>query len=244
MSAEKSLESLGFPFAPWNDVLGDMVSRRKGDAWLQGEHMIVIGETGSGKTTLLSQILGIRPYCVVFVTKTYDESFSRRRWPGWTIMRQWNPREAAERKHVLLWPKPGASIAETVDEQRRVFGDALNRIYRDRGWCIVVDELQWVVDELKFGREMRTYQHQARSSGITVVSGFQRPSHVPVITYGSASHVFVSRQREDADVKRLAALGGVDARELRQALPVVPDRHWLYLRKGSRRPALLTRVTL
>lgn len=236
------VESLGFPFTEWGTVTGALASRRRGLGWLQGEHLIVIGETGSGKTTLLSQILDIPAYVVVFVTKTYDDSFSRKRWPNWHIMRQWNPREAAHHGHVLLWPKAGATIAETVDEQKRVFGDALNRIYRDRGWTVVVDELQWVVDELKLGREMRTYQHQARSSGITVVSGMQRPSHVPVITYGSATHAFVSRQVERDDVKRLADLGGIDAKVLAQALPVIPDRHWLYMHKGSKTPTVLTKV--
>lgn len=233
-----------FPVVPWCTVRGALTSRREGLGWLQGEHVIVIGETGSGKTTLLSQILDIPRYVVVFVTKTYDQSFSKTRWPGWHVMDKWNPREAAGHGHVLLWPKPGDTIKETVENQQQVFGDALNRIYRDRGWTVVVDELQWMVDELKFGREMRTYQHQARSSGITVVSGLQRPSHVPVITYGSATHAFVSRQTERQDVKRLADLGGVDAKALSDALPVIPKRHWLYLHKGSRRGGIVTKVEL
>lgn len=233
-----------FPLVPWQTVHTGLASRRRGLGWLQGEHLLVIGETGSGKTTLLSQILDIPSFVVVFVTKTYDDSFSKRKWPGWRILDKWDPRTAAHHKRVLLWPRPGDTIRETVERQQEVFGDALNRIYRDRGWTVVVDELQWVVDELKFAREIRTYQHQARSSGITVVSGMQRPSHVPVITYGSATHAFVSRQTEHADVKRLADMGGIDARDLAAMLPTIPDRHWLYLNRTSRRGGILTRVQL
>jgi hypothetical protein len=178
------------------------------------------------------------------VTKTYDKSFAKAKWPGFTIMREWNARKAAELRHVLLWPEPGRTIRETLENQRRVFDDALNEIYREKGWTVCVDELQWMVDELKFDREMRTYQHQARSSGITVVTGFQRPSHVPVITYGSATHAFVSRQTEDSDVKRLAALGGIDAEKLRAALPLIPKHTWLYLGRAATTGAVLTRVTL
>lgn len=209
--------------------------------WRQGEHVIAVGETGSGKTTLLSLLLPLRPYVVVFVTKTYDKSFSRKRWPGFTVMREWNARKAAAYRHVLLWPNEGKTIKEVQENQKRVFDHAINDIFRERGWCVCIDELQWMVDELGLGREMRTYQHQGRSSGITNVTGFQRPSHVPVITYGSASHAFVSRQSEDADVKRLAGLGGVDADKLRAALPLLPKHHWLYLGRAATTGAILVR---
>ena len=212
--------------------------------WKQGEHLMTIGETGSGKTTLISKLAPLRPFAVVFVTKTYDKSFHKSKWPGFTVMREWDRRKAADLRHVLLWPEAGKTIRETVENQRRVFDDALNEIYRERGWCVIVDELQWMVDQLKFDMEMRTYQHQARSSGITIVSGFQRPSHVPVVTYGSATHAFISRQSEDADVKRLAALGGIDAEKLRSALPLLPRHHWLYLGRAATTGAVLTRVDL
>lgn len=230
-------DPLDWPRVPWETFLTGM-------RWRQGEHVITVGETGSGKTTLLSKILPMRGYVVVMVTKTYDKSFSRKRWPGFHIMREWNAREAAQKRHVLLWPDAGKTIRETVDNQRRVFDTALNEIYRERGWTVCVDELQWMVDELKLDREMRTYQHQARSSGITVVTGFQRPSHVPVITYGSARHAFISRQSEDQDCKRLAALGGVDAEKLRAALPLLPKHYWLYLGRAATTGAVLTKVSL
>lgn len=228
---------LDFPrmeWAPFLDSLG----------WRQGEHIITVGETGSGKTTLLSKILPLREFVVVLVTKTYDDSFKPAKWPGFTVMREWDKRKAARHKRILLWPEPKSTIRDTLENQARVFDKALNEIYREKGWCICVDELQWVVDELKFAREMRTYQHQARSSGITMVTGFQRPSHVPVITYGSASHAFVSRQTEDADVKRLASLGGIDADQLRSALPLLRRHDWLYIGRAATTGALLTRVSL
>jgi hypothetical protein len=206
--------------------------------------MIVIGETNSGKTTLLSQVLYKRPYVVVFVTKTFDDSFDRKRWPGYTLMREWNGYKAAQAERVLLWPKHGKTIPETRELQRTVFEEAFNRIYLERGWTVVVDETQWMVDELKLGTAVKTFQHQARSSGITNVSGVQRPSHIPVITYGSATHAYVSRQTEDSDVKRLAALGGVDSNLLRDTLPLIPPRHWLYLSKVATTGPILTKVDL
>lgn len=228
---------MDWPRVEWGQFLTDL-------NWQQGDHMIVVGETNSGKTTLISKVLPQRPYAVVFVSKTYDKSFNRKRWPGFTIMREWNARKAATLRHVLLWPEAGKTIDETLENQYRVFRDALNEIYREKGWAVCIDELQWAVDMLGFDKYMKTYQHQARSSGITVITGFQRPSNVPVITYGSATHAFVSRQTEDADVKRLAQLGGVDADKLRAALPLIPKHHWLYLGRAATTGAVLTRVTL
>lgn len=221
------------PFVPWSTFQRDW-------RWRQGEHVLTIGETGSGKTTLLTHLLRERKYSVVFVTKTYDTSFSPRKWRGWQRMYTWDAREAIDRGgKILLWPKAGESIRETAKLQTQVFSHALNHIYKDRGWTTIIDEVQWVVDELHLGQELRTYQHQARSSGITVVSGMQRPSGAPVITYGSASHAFISRQSEDDDVRRLAALGGMDASELRKILPSIPKYHWLYLgRTNGARPIL------
>ena len=223
------------PYVPWETFLRTW-------RWKQGEHVLTIGETGSGKTTLLTHLLSQRKYAVVFVTKTYDLAFTAKRWPGWHRLYEWNAREAVEHGgRVLLWPKPGDTIRETAKIQTKVFGEAFNRIYKDRGWTTVIDEVQWMVDELRLGQELRTYQHQARSSGITVVSGMQRPSGAPVITYGSASHAFISRQSEDDDVKRLAALGGVDAKDLRNILPMIPKYHWLYLGRSSGSRPILTK---
>jgi len=237
MVARYNGDPMDWPRIPWAEFVKTL-------GWKQGEHLMTIGETGSGKTTLISKLVPLRKYAVVFVTKTYDKSFHKSKWPGFTVMREWDRRKAAELQHVLLWPEAGKTIRETVENQRRVFDEALNEIYRERGWCIVIDELQWVVDQLKFDMEMRTYQHQARSSGITIVSGFQRPSHVPVVTYGSATHAFISRQSEDGDVKRLAALGGIDAEKLRAALPLIRRHDWLYVGRAATTGAVLTRVDM
>jgi hypothetical protein len=68
-----------------------------------------------------------------------------------------------------------------------------------------------------------------------MVTLMQRPSNVPLIIYGSASHAFISRTRELADLKRLAEMGAKESsRELAQRIaangrhdftwvPIAPD---------------------
>lgn len=212
--------------------------------WKQGEHLLVIGDTGSGKTTLLRHLVPHhREFVVVFVTKTFDQSFDRKKWPGFTILREWDKRKAVRARKVLLWPEGKGTIPETVENQKRVFDKAINEIFNQRGWCLVIDEMQWMIDQLRFDLHMRTMQHQGRSSGLTIVSGFQRPAGVPLIVYTSASRIFFSNQTEDADVKRIsgmAGLGDADPLKVKAALPRIAKHDWLYLGKDI--GACLTRI--
>ena len=225
-----------YEFVPWSEFLPRF-------RWRQGEHVVVIGRTGNGKTTLISRIVGKRKHVAVMVTKLYDPTF-RREFPShqWDIQRAWKPSGLTPR--VLLWPDHKGDLRESKEAQRGVFRDALNKIYRDRGWCVVMDEAHWMTTELGLGPELAMYQHQARSSGISVVTGVQRPSHIPVITYGAASHAFIGRQNEPGDLKRLANLGGVNAKELAAAVLALPKHEWIYVDNVSNTPPIRTRVEL
>lgn len=211
--------------------------------WLQGEHVVVIGRTGNGKTTLIGKILDKRKHVAVLATKLYDPTMGKAfPSPQWTTQGKWKP--SALSPKVLLWPKTGANLRDVATEQRAIFQDALNRIYRDRGWCVVMDEAHWLTTQLGLGPELAMYQHQARSSGISVVTGVQRPSHIPVITYGAASHAFIGRQNEPGDLKRLSNLGGVNAKELAHHVLTLPKHEWIYVNNTTNAPPIRTRVEL
>lgn len=209
-----------YDFVPWAEF------KRNHFRWNQGEHVITIGRTGNGKTTLLSQLAPYRKFKVMFVTKIHDDTITRN-FKGWDVMREWNPRR--HNHNILLWPKPDGTLREIRVRQREVFSDALDKIFKDRGWTVMLDEAHWMATELGLAQEMAMYQHQARSSYLTVVNGVQRPSHIPVITYGSATHAFLGRQNEPGDLRRLSGLGGVDSRELASNLLTLPKYEWIYV---------------
>lgn len=222
------------PFLPWNDFLERF-------RWKQGEHVLVIGRTGQGKTTLLSRLLPMRRYVCLFATKAYDPTLSKA-FPGFEVVEEFPRRPQSDR--LMLWPRTSGSLRELVARQGVVFQDALDRIFTDRGWCVAIDETHYMTTELGLGQELAMYQHQARSSGISVVSGVQRPAHVPVITYGSASHAFIGRQNEPADLKRLSALGGVDAKEAAQIVATLPKYEWIYLDNTGHSDPVRTRLDI
>lgn len=228
-----------YEFVPWETFLPRF--ERK---WKQGEHMIVIGRTGNGKTTLIRRLLKPRKYVAVMVTKTHDPTF-RKEFSDFEIQERWNPKPHIHPR-VLLWPRGGSNddLVEIMAAQKVVFKDALNQIFRDRAWCIVMDEAHWMTAQLGLGQYLGMFQHQARSSGLSVVSGVQRPALIPVITYGSASHAFIGRQQEPGDLRRLANLGGANVKELSAQILALPKYEYIYVNNTDNSPPVRTRVTL
>ena len=221
------------PFVPWAEFLERW-------QWRQGEHVLVIGRTGQGKTTLISKIIERRQHAVMFATKVYDPVL-RKQFPDFALYREW---QKPRHNKIMLWPKSGNDLRSIRDAQASVFGDALNNVFYDRGWCLVVDEAHYMTTELGLGQELAMFQHQARSSGISVVTGVQRPAFIPVITYGSTSHAFMGRINEPTDIRRLSALGGVDAKELATHLLTLPKHEWVYVDNSGNMPPVRTRIDM
>lgn len=214
-------QSHEYPYVEWPNLL-----RRLQREWRIGEHVALVGPTGVGKTTLLARLLPIRRYVVIFVTKVHDPTIVRD-FKGYERITEWPPRAWQDR--VLLWPKPGKTIRETKAIQRKVFRDALDRIFQDRQWCVVFDEQHYMSNDLGLREENAMFLHQGRSSGLTVVNGTQRPAWVPVVTYSSSTHAFVWSNRHREDHRRLADLGGVDAKELASQLLRLTKHEFVYV---------------
>lgn len=204
--------------------------------WRQGEHLLVVKPTGGGKSTLLSALLPFQKAVatVVLVTKVYDETFTKHfsKKDGWKRIEEWPPPRYANK--VLLWPKPGKTIRETKANQRRVFREALDRIFQERGWTVVLDEEHYMCADLGLTEEVAMFHHQGRSSGITVVDGIQRPKYVPLITFSSATHAFIGNTTDRDDLKRLSDLGGIDAKALASEAMSLDYYEFLYIPARAR----------
>lgn len=195
--------------------------------WDQGDHMLISAPTKAGKTTLMRYLVNKRSHVVVFVSKVKDPVF-KSEFKDWTILREW-PRNGppSYMTRILLWPVPGKTLPETLNNQKVVFRNALNAISREGNRCVVIDESLMMTDPklVGLGTEIGLMHYYGRTSGISMVDLTQRPSWIPKVIYSSVTHAYIARTRDRQDANRLSDMGGVDAKELAYNLMRLPSRH-------------------
>lgn len=189
--------------------------RKLRSKWRQGQHILISGPTGSGKTALARHVVEIRArnggHVVVFCMKPTEDKTITEDYSTFTRWKTWK-RPSSWEKRVLLWPdvKKAKGDPHVIKQiQTEIFTDAFHSINRTGRWTVQFDEGLYTVSPtfLNMAPELAMSHAMGRSADLTLVTLTQRPSHLPLIIYGSASHVFMGRTREAADQKRLAELG-------------------------------------
>lgn len=216
--------------------------RRLASEWKQGEHVLISGATGSGKTALGRHVDEIRiergGHVVVLICKLKPDQTILDDYKGWTRWKEWKKRPSAHENKILLWPDTKkATLREALEIQKNVFGEAFDELGKVGKWTVDIDEGLYTSNPqfLNFGQELAMLHAIGRSSNLTLITKVQRPSHIPLIIYSSASHAFIGRTQEQTDLKRLSELGGrTSAKELAARIsaqgrhdflwvPVAPD---------------------
>lgn len=218
--------------------------RRMGHEWQQGEHVLISGPTGSGKTALARHVIELRAerggFVIVFVMKPKEDRTITNDYRGFLRWRRWKRNPSSHQRRILLWPdvsKAKGNRERILEIQADVFGEAFDGINHKGNYTVQIDEGLYTCDPqfLNMSRELAMSHAIGRSGNLTMVDLTQRPSHLPLILYGSASYAFVGRTREATDQKRLAELGsreGAKALSVRIAdqgrhdflwVPVAPD---------------------
>lgn len=186
--------------------------------WKQGEHVLVSGSTGSGKTALARHIMQIRldngGHVVVLIAKHKEDKTITRDYSGFTRWKSFKKRAPSWENAVLLWPDTSKLKGDAIlSHQKEVFKEALDEINHQGKRTVVIDEGLYFCDPefLNMRHDVAMMHAIGRSADLTCMSLMQRPSNMPLIIYGSASHAFIGRTREAVDQKRLAELGAQES---------------------------------
>lgn len=204
----------------WDDFMARFVAR-----WQPGEHVFIYGETGSGKTDLSFRLLNASPYGVAFITKPRDPIFKSSLTRGYRRVHAWPPKSVnTANHHFLLSAKQGKTMSEELDNQRELFPQAFDSIYRDGGWSVLFDESLHLTDALGMSAKLSHFSYLARSYNLTGIYCSQRPKRIPVIIPQSCKYAFIARSRREDDIAVLSELG-YSRKELRDRLQSLRTRH-------------------
>jgi DNA helicase HerA-like ATPase len=224
-----AMDSLnGIPFVPYTEFYETL-------DWKQGEHLSVFGRTGTGKTFLTTDILNIRTgYTVAYGVKPDDESLDFLiNKEGYERITTWPPRYTQDgTKRFVLWPH--IERIEDIDNSEPLFKRATGEIYAQRGWCLYVDEVRYMVSNLNLQKELVNMWILGRSSKLTLVACSQRPTWVPLEMLTQATHLFIFSLEGEDDLKRLRHISGYNKDLIISTITELPEHHCLYLNKVTR----------
>lgn len=197
-------------------------------AWLQGEHVSLIGPTGSGKTTLAYFLLPFRQYSIVLATKPKSPSLTRfGRDHGYKVMRDWKWYPPSRVPKRIIWPQMN-NITDTIN-QGRVIGETLGNVFTEGGWCLYIDELRYVTETLGYKRWVNLYLLQGRELGISLVVGSQRPAWIPLEVFDQATHLFFWNDRDDRNLSRISGISSMDTYTIRETILGLKTHEFLYI---------------
>lgn len=196
--------------------------------WRQGEHVAAIGPTNSGKTTLIMELIPLRRYVTFIATKPRDASAARLvKEDGFYRIEKWEKLDPTLYPKRLLWP-PIKKLDQVVQQRNEILR-ALKAIYGEGRWCVVIDELWYIVQQLGLEKTVKTFFTQGRSLGISIVVGTQRPAFVPLEIYDQSTHLFFWRDNDERNLRRLSGVAWLSARKIMNLIANLPEHYVLYI---------------
>lgn len=215
--------------------------------WKPGEHVSIVTPTGGGKTTLAVGLLELRRYVGVLAPKGVDDTLRAlhlRRlndWPGdrrMTKLLDQDEENGRPSRYVF-----GGTVETPERDWPKLevpYRNALNGMYRMKGWTAYIDELQILCEQMGQGRIASAWLCAARSRGLSFVSAFQYPRKVISEALHEPTWIFASHTRDATVVDRTAEVLGRPKAEVRGLLDEMDRFTWLCVGRDPRAAVTVT----
>lgn len=219
------------PFVRWPAFMAEF-------DWKQGEHITTIAPTGYGKTVLNRQLLLRRAYVLACGIKRRDpELYGPFEKQGYQLVRHFEPEvpDDADVYRLLFVPQTTLRGAEGRKKRAAAFRLAINDVMDVGRWCLYLDDVQYMADQLRLGPDLEEAWLNGRSEEVSVVASSQEPVNIPVMAYGMATHLFLFKNDDIRRAQRMAELTGVNREIAQRTILGMPKYEFLYINKATGR---------
>jgi hypothetical protein len=211
--------------ASWDDAVSRM-------DWRPGEHVTLIAPTGAGKTELISRLMEPRRYNLFLGTKRIDATQDRlareRRLRRIKSADELNPELGTGFYFKPDWPRR-LGAKRRREYHAAAFREVLEASFWQTRWTTYADELRVLAHILGLTDEIVEQLIQGRSQKSSLVSGAQRPRFVPLEAYDQASHLFLWRDNDAANINRISELAGLNRQRVTEIVPTLARHDTLYV---------------
>jgi hypothetical protein len=231
---------------PWSELGEDFIESygHDEDGKLRAEHMEVTGQSGSGKSYFVATVLQQRAARwdtaeIAVVTKQADDSLPLL---GWPVIDDVD--ELKKYRQAVFWPQTGAQgEAREKFHEERIY-DLLARIWQpDANTVLYFDEVRYLESlSRRMKKQIRMYWREARSHGISIIAGAQRPIEMVRDQHSESRWKAVFPPADQGDMQRFAEMLG----RWRDWQPVLESldqtQHQFVLRNSFTKDAYITQV--
>ena len=222
---------VSIPGRSWKEII-----RRVDAKWVTqfAPHNSIIGQNGSGKSHLI--VFGLLPLCVddrvLIIDNKGDDPVLNASGakPVRMIPRKLARTAFHEGKPRQQWFR--LKVSDDVNQAQDQVGNALQRVYAEGEWVVVLDETRAISDPRSPGLglqpELDRLWLRGRSRNIAVVAATQAPRWVPSSFYDQCQFVWCSRVRDERAHQRIMEIGSMTRAHIPH-IASVRKRWWLYM---------------
>jgi hypothetical protein len=213
-----------------------------------GECVTFLAPMQDGKTTLAFQLLERTARAslpaLVLVMKPRDATpASWTRHLGYREVATWPPPKKwpweEKPKGYTLWPRHTFNVTVDNEHMTEQFESALQWAYQHGNCIVFADEVYGIVAELDgLTDDLIALWSRGGGMGVGLWAATQRPAGsqgkgVPGFMYSNSTHLFLSKDPDEASRRRYGEIGGIDPRLVAAIVMSLKRFQFLYIRKAD-----------